>query len=271
MHSDKSWEVVTTSDQNQFDVNQIVRDLADGNIAAVRIPGIYASDEIDLVVSNIEKQGVQWYPNFEFKQGRIGICATEYTSKINGKEAYFILEPEFSRIRDTIFPGDLSPVKKMTDVLSQNNMEVELATEPSLNGARYFTGLVRAMLYKSTTHFDFAPKQLPGWWVAEAEAQFAVVTYLQLPGSGGALTVYNRQWQDADESYNKDIKEKGPQGFDGDFLKGIESVTVTPNPGEMIIFNSRNFHEVAAIESDKTRFSINSFMVLKDGKLHLWN
>lgn len=270
MHSDKTWEVVTITDRSTFDVNRVVRMLADGDIAAVRIPGVYASEEIDVVVSNIQKQGVHWYPNFEFKQGRIGICATEYTSKINGKEAYFILEPESSRIRDAMFPGDLSPVKRMVDVLSQN-MEVGLATEPSMNGAQYFTGLVRAMLYKSTTHFDYAPKQLPGWWVAGAEAQFAVVTYLQLPGAGGELTVYNRQWQEEDESYNHDVKEKGPRGFDSDFLNGVESVTIAPNPGEMIIFNSRNFHEVAGIESEKTRFSINSFMVLKDGGLHLWN
>lgn len=120
---------------------------------------------------NIQKQGVTWYPNFEFKQCRIGICATEYISKINGKEAYFILESESSKIRDKMFPGNLSPVDRMINTFSPS-MEVSVAEESSLSGKKYFTGLVRAMMYESTTHFDCVPKQLPEWWVSQAEAQF---------------------------------------------------------------------------------------------------
>lgn len=263
-----STETISGADGNQ--VQDLIEQLAENAIAAVRIPNVYTDEEVGAIVGNIDRQGVSWYPNFEGKQGRIGICATEYVSKVNGKEAYFGREAESSSIRDGIFPGKLSPVKKMIGVFS-HGFDTSVAEEPSLGNAKYFTGLVRAMAQESTTHFDFAPHQLPGWQVAEAQTQFAVVTYLQMPDEGGGLTVYNRPWTQEDESFNKDVKEKGPRGFEKEFLDGVESVTIMPSTGEMVVFNSRNFHRVERIVSQVARYSINSFMSLSDDTLRLWN
>ncbi|MCA9329380.1 2OG-Fe(II) oxygenase [Candidatus Saccharibacteria bacterium] len=264
------WTIETVSDVSNHEIEDSLHNLSTNTTAALRIPGIYTGAEIDTIVENIGQQGVLWYPNFEFRQGRIGIGATEYASKINGKEAYFLLEPESSRIRDRIFPENLDPVARMAGVFSQA-FDTSVAEEPSLDHAKYFTGLIRAMGEESTTHFDFAPHQLPGWRVADAVAQFAVVTYLQMPGSGGELTIYNRPWEQKDEAFNKDIDEKGPKGFGQQFLEDEESVTIMPSAGEMVVFNSRNFHKVESIVSEIVRYSINSFMSLSDDKLHLWN
>ncbi len=264
------WRVETIPDLDNSDIRGLITDLTDNTIAAVRIPGVYEEPNIDTIVANIEEQGVAWYPKFEFKQGRIGISATEYASKINGKKAYFLLEPEASRIRKKIFPDNLDPVERMTEVFSRG-FDTSVAQELSLGGLRYFTGLIRAMGDKSTTHFDFAPHQLPGWWVANSVAQFAVVTYLQMPGTGGELRVYNRPWNPEDDEFNRDIAEKGPNGFEGQFLEEDEYVTIAPNAGEMVVFNSRNFHSVEAATSAVARYSVNSFMSLRDDKLYLWN
>lgn len=265
-----TWEVVELVDISSADIKDLILKLANNEIAAIKIPNVYNDKEVKIAVENIQKQGVVWYPNFEFKQGRIGICATEYISKLNGKEAYFILEPESSKVRDEMFPGEMSPVKRMMNIFSKG-FDTALAIEPELNNANYFTGLIRAMKFESTTHFDFAPNQLPGWSIAESQAQFAVVTYLQMPGKGGGLTVYKREWQPEDEKFNKDIHQKGPDGFEEKFLKDTPFVKLYPKEGEMVIFNSRHFHKVEGIESETTRFSINSFMCLRDGKLVLWN
>lgn len=264
------WTVETFTDETNHVIQDSIHYLSDNSIGAIRIPGIYNDNELDTIIENIERQGVLWYPNFEFRQGRIGIGATEYASKINGKLAYFLLEPESSKIRDKIFPESLDPVSRMEAVFSQA-FDTSVAEEPSLNHAKYFTGLIRAMGDESSTHFDFAPHQLPGWSVADAVAQFAVVTYLQMPYSGGGLTIYNRPWEQKDEANNNDIDEKGPRGFDQQFLEDEQSVTIVPNAGEMIVFNSRNFHKVEGIVSKIARYSINSFMSLSDDKLLFWN
>jgi len=264
------WTAETLSNRDSNTIKDSIFNLAANAIAAVRIPGIYANEEVDTIVGNIDQQGVSWYPNFENKQGRIGICATEYVSKVDGKEAYFNLEAQASDVRNKIFPGQLDPIKKMIDTFSPG-FETSIAQEPSLHNAKYFTGLIRAMAQESTTHFDYAAYQLPGWKVAEAQSQFAVITYLQMPDSGGGLTVYNRPWKPEDDEFNKDTVEKGPNGFQRDFLDGEESVTLMPTVGEMIVIHSRNFHKVEGIVSKVARYSINSFMSLSDNKLLLWN
>lgn len=264
------WTAEKVDRANQTEISLSLERLANGTQAAMRIPGTYTPEEVDVLVGNICAEGVSWYPHCEFEQGRIGICATEYASKINGKEAYFLLQKEATKLKDRMFPGALDPVKKIIDIFSPA-FDISVAQEESLDGAQYFTGLVRAMKRESTTHFDFAPNQLPGWQVSDAKTQFAVVTYLQLPGTGGQLEVFNRLWQPTDEVFNNDKLEKGPYGFSEKFLGGVASVEITPEPGETIIFNSRNFHKVKAMLGDAARLSINSFMTLSEDKLRIWN
>ncbi|MDP3982980.1 MAG: 2OG-Fe(II) oxygenase [bacterium] len=266
----KDWKVIDVDGVTSFDAGKIIPLLASNKLAAVRIANFYSKNELDSIVQNIKKQGILWYPNFEFKQGRIGICATEYHSKINGKLAYFTLEPENSKIRNEIFTGILEPVNRMINIFS-NSYKTSVAKEPNIENAQYFTGLIRAMQHESTTHFDYAPHQLPGWWIAGSETQFAVVVYLQLPESGGGLTIYERQWKAGDDIYNKDAHEKGPKGFEDTFLKDLNLVKIYPKEGDMIIFNSRHFHKVEGIDSERIRLSINSFMSLRDGELYFWN
>ncbi len=264
------WQIETASEVDNHEIIGSLDRLSDNSVAALRIPHVYTTEEVDSIVANVDLQGVLWYPGFEHKQGRIGISATEYVSKEDGKNAYFALEAEASVVRDRIFPGELDPVKKMIDIFSQG-LDTSIAEEPSLDNAKYFTGLIRAMVQESSTHFDFAPQQLPGWQVARSQAQFAVITYLQMPEVGGGLTVYKRPWEPSDEEFNMDTAEKGPNGFDKEFLNDDESITIVPNAGEMIVINSRNFHKVEGIISLVARYSINSFMSLIDNKLYLWN
>jgi hypothetical protein len=266
----KTWEVNDVHSSNSVRLRKSIELVAANKIAGIRISNVYEKEEIQIIVQNISKQGVVWYPNFEFKQGRIGICATEYHSKIHGKEAYFILEAENSKVRNHIFPGNLDPVERMINIFSLA-YETHLATEPQMNDSKYFTGLIRAMRHESTTHFDYAPHQLDGWWVSGTEVQFAVVTYLQTSEEGGELTIYEHQWEENDDVYNKDINEKGAQGFDDKFLKNSTAIKISPKEGDMIIFNSRNFHKVERVNSERIRLSINSFMSLKDEKMYFWN
>lgn len=266
------WSAETLPSAGGRTIRDSIQEIAEGSLAAVRIPNVYNDDERAVILDNILSEGINWYPNFENKQGRIGICATEYFSKEDGKKLYFASEPEASAKKDRIFPGDLEPIGRMANIFA-GEFDTSVAREPSEKNAKYFTGLIRAMNQQSTTHFDFAPRQLPGWHVGKVtDTQFAVVIYLQPAESGGELTIYNRRWQQEDDEHDNDVEEKGPLGFDGTFLDGEESLTISPAVGETIIFSPRNFHRVEKIGSSAIRLSINSFMSLTaDDKLLLWN
>lgn len=148
------WRVETITGQDGHETREALFELAKNDLAAVSIPGIYSQQEVAVIVDNIVEQGVMWYPNFESRQGRIGICATEYFSKPEGKEQYFSLVAEHAAIRNRIFPGTLEPTEKMIEIFSRA-LDTSVAEEPSLGNADYFTGLIRAMAQESTTHFDF--------------------------------------------------------------------------------------------------------------------
>ncbi len=267
---DTTWKVKKIESKNDFDPGILLPQLANNDIPAIQIANFYSPDVLDTIVKNIFSQGILWYQNFEYKQGRIGVCATEYYSKLNGKAAYFALEPEHSRIRENIFSTTLDPVNKLIELFSIS-YKTNIAREPTMGNLKYFSGIIRAMQQKSTAHFDYATHQLPGWWVSNMEAQFGIVIYLQMPELGGELTIYNRPWIPEDDKYNQDVEEKGPKGFDEGLLKNVPSTTITPHVGDVIIFSTRNFHQVDGINSDTIRLTCNSFVSLKDNKLYLWS
>jgi hypothetical protein len=244
--------------------------LASNEIAAIQIPQFLSEEELALVVENMRKQTVAWYANKENKQGRIGISATEYHYKEDGKRTYFDLAPQAAANRDQIFEGIPNPIGRIIKLFSEQ-YGVSIATEPSMQDAEYFAGIVRAMGAKSTLHFDYAQNQLPGWSVSDTEEQFGLVLHLQAATEGGELSVYNRPWEPEDESNNKDIGQKGTYGFTEGFLGDTPHATVKPSAGDLIVFRSRNFHQVEDIKSDNPRLTLTVFMSLKDGALYLWS
>lgn len=93
----KEWDVIEVDNPLSFNASDLLPRLVADKSAAIKISNFYSKNETDEIVRNIKGQEIAWYPNFEYKQGRIGICATEYHSKTNGKSAYFLLEPEHSK------------------------------------------------------------------------------------------------------------------------------------------------------------------------------
>lgn len=263
------WQVAQLGADNLAEAASLLPALSANEFAAIQISQFLSSDELETVIKNLSKQTIQWYPNKENQQGRIGISTTEYHFKEDGKKMYFDLAPQASRVRDEIFESVRNPIKRIIELFAHSYI-TSIATEPDLQNAQYFAGLIRAMGAKSTLHFDYAPNQLPGWSVSDSDEQFGLVLYLQMVAQGGGLTVYNRPWKHEDEEHNKDVGQKGTYGFTEDFIKETPHATVTPSAGDLVVFRSRNFHQVEAIESNKPRLAMNTFMTLKDGALSLW-
>ncbi len=265
-----NWEIKTIKPDAGSEVHASLPLLATNRIAAIQIPNFFTQEELNICVENVKQKNISWYLNAEHKQGRIGISATEYHGKRDGKNLYFELEPESSRTRDEIFSGTSNPIQKIINLFS-GSCRISIAREASMGNIPYFSGLIRAMETKSTLHCDYAPSQLPGWDISDSEEQFGLVLYLQMPSVGGELLIYDRPWVSEDDTHNKDILVKGPYGFDPAFLAHKKPTKVSPVAGDLIIFRSRNFHQVAHIDPDRTRLTINTFMSIKNNSLLLWS
>lgn len=265
------WRVECLSPDNSAEACELLPKLASNEIAAIQIAQFLDRRDLDIVIENMGKQNIQWYENKENQQGRIGINATGFGYEAGGKQRYFDLTPEAAKSRDEIFKGASDPIDKIIKFFSSNEYSAAIATEPDMQNAQYFAGLVRAMGAKSTLHFDYAPNQLPSWSVSDADVQYGLVLYLQMPTKGGELTVYNRLWQPEDESHNNDIGQKGTYGFTEDFLVDTPHVTIMPKAGDLVVFNARNFHQIENIKSDKPRLGLTTFMSLKGKSLSLWS
>lgn len=270
-HIENQWGVERLNPDNSAEACELLPALASNEIAAIQIAQFLDRQDLDIVIENMSKKNIEWYENKEFQQGRIGINATGFGYEAGGKKKYFDFTPQAVKSRDEIFKGASDPIDKIIKFFSSNGYSASIATEPDMQNAQYFAGLIRAMGAKSTLHFDYAPNQLPGWSVSDADEQYGLVLYLQMPTEGGELTVYNRPWQPEDESHNNDIGQKGTYGFTEDFLVDTPYVTILPKAGDLVVFKTRNFHQVAAINSDKPRLALTTFMSLKDGSLSLWS
>lgn len=266
------WGAVELGPGNSAEACELLPRLARNEIAAIRIGQFLAPQELAVIATNMEDKTIAWYANKAKQQGRIGINATGFSHEPDGKQRYFDATPAAEKERDEIFKGTQSPVNKILEFFG-HGFDTRIATEPDLAEARYFAGIIRAMGAKSTLHFDYAPKQLPGWSVANAEEQFGLVLYLQMPAAGGELNIYDHPWTPEDERHNNDLVEKGTFGFDEGFLGDTPYASVLPSQGDLVVFKPRNFHQVGEIkiESDKPRLGLTTFMSQQAGTLSLWS
>jgi hypothetical protein len=267
---ENQWSAVHLDSDKPAEACALLPELARNEIAAIKIGNFLCEQELAVIKANMEDTTIAWYANKTNQQGRIGINATGFSHEPDGKKKYFDAAPEAEEDRDEIFEGTQSPINKIIEFFG-HGFDTKTATEHELAEARYFTGLIRAMGAKSTLHFDYAPKQLPGWSVANADEQFGLVLYLQMPASGGELNIYDHPWTPEDESHNNDHIEKGTFGFTEGFLGDTPYASVLPSVGDLVVFKTRNFHQVDEIKSDKPRLGLTTFMSQQGGKLSLWS
>jgi len=267
-----NWEIKNIDYSEKINIGTLLPMLADNQIAAVKISNFYTKEELYTIVNKINKQSIFWYPESDNTQGRIGLSAAEYCSTLERKALYFEQVAESSRIRDDFFSDTINPIQKINELFSGSH-QVAVAREPNVGDAPYFFGLIRAMGAKSTLHFDFAPHQLPGWRVSESTEQFGLVLYLQMPVAGGELLVYNHPWKIEDDVYNQDKIKKGPYGFDPAFIADEIPARITPVAGDLVIFRTRNFHQIDENSPglNQYRLTFNTFLALKDKALLLWS
>jgi hypothetical protein len=166
--------------------------------------------------------------------------------------------PGIRRLRAGAFPH-VSPIDRLR--LELDELWPVGAHIASFDGRSMFVGIVRMMRPGSSAsselhpHFDALPAA-----ILPFDGQFSANIFMAVPPSGGELEVW-------------DVPPFSPGGVLPDNWRPIagEPLTVRPERGDLILFNSRKPHAIRRF-ADGDRVSIQTFIGYRDNRpLLLWN
>lgn len=241
--------------------------LLNNQIPAIRIPGFASEEECAMLLKAIEENGFQHYENTIPPIGRIGITQFEFRELSGeGKRPYFDRAKESITVRDELCKRSFNYLQRVIDALAAvRTAPVGIANEGGPFG-EYFAGLVRQINKCALIHSDFACFDAPDWKIGRILSQLSFNIYVQTPDSGGEAVVHNKQWNLSHERQ----RMTNSYGYERALVEGVESVELKQKTGDLVLFNTRNFHEVR--QAVGNRVTVSSFIgQLEDDSLILWS
>lgn len=269
--------------------------LFNNEIAAVRVLGFASEEECDGLanavdamrmetikesvkngeVSIVDQKGFhenqeKFYQPFEGAVSRIGIAQSEFSAEAQEKDEYFSRTADAELQRGKIISaGGFDPLTRFMNLLRENCGlgTVSIATE---DGKSYFAGMIRSASSGVWAHFDFAPFHAsPKWTIGQVESQLTWNLYLTQP-IGGETVVYDCQWIPEYETLKR---QELSQPYCNDMLHaGVSRISLPVIKGDVVIFNTRNFHEVWPIDLTSKRYTFGSFVgKFRNGNIILWS
>lgn len=237
--------------------------LFNNEIPAIALPNFLSKSACETISTNLESLGMGTYSHVSHPVGRLGLAQMEFHLK-NNKQGYFSSRDDAKSMFGKTIAGAENPIEKLIGILSHNcSGKVGVATEP--NFGEYFAGTYRNVMTQGHLHFDFAPFEAKGWGIENIISQLSWNLYLNAP-SGGNLHVFDRQYSPPDEA----LRVSGDYYYEQKIINNCSQYIYSPNPGDIIVFNSRNFHEVRPVNGN--RYTLSSFIgKTPNGDLLLWS
>lgn len=256
-----TWNVITTHELT----TGLLQSLFENKIAAIRVPGFIDTEICKKAVTKIKGHGIDYYENVKPKIGRIGITQFEHGNA--KKTSYLAKAPENNARREQIFSDQPDLLYEVVNnVRKAWGPDVGIAMEEG--SQQYFAGLIR-VIDRALLHLDWAKLDGSEWKIGQVSGQIAWNIYLQMGEEGGATNVYCQQWQE----HHQLLKNPHNYDYDRSIVQDCEMVKILPKQGELVLFNSRNFHEVESTSGDVERITISSFIgqINNSAKLVFWS
>ena len=207
-------------------------------IPVIRISQFATKEECQKLVEAAESVGFYFYEGLEPPLGRIGITQSGFGN--SGKLEYFDSVRQVNYKIQKVFSLAFNPLERLVMLFRQHSStRAEIAKENDDLG-QYCPGLIQHA-NEFPLHFDLAKYSAPDWKIGRCVAQLALTLYIKVPENGGECVVYKRPWSANDEKY-KD--PDAPYIYDMSVVKGSEAKSIAPALGDLVLFNSRNFHQV---------------------------
>jgi len=240
--------------------------LLNNEIPAIRIKGFATPDECETFAAAAKRGNVKYY-SVARKIGYIGQAQYEYRWNPD-KSLYFKAVEEARADLKAVVEQSFDPVARLIGQLERVHPgQVSIAREPGLG--EYYAGIIRLASQGVDLHVDFAPFNTLDYAIRDIDAQLGWNFFAEDPGEGGLTTIYNNPW-------NPEMKPgEIPQsyGLDASMTEGVPKLTYAPTAGDVVIFNTRNPHEISAGAEGalRDRVSIGSFVGrMPDRSLVLW-
>ena len=252
--------------------------LFDNRIPAIRISNFAATAECRAFADGLRQcdlkvvKGATDLSAPAFEAQRISfIGLTQYEFKYKPIGIYLDAADDARAEVAPVFEKSFDPVERLMGRLrGLDDRSVEIARDPG--GRLYSATIIRSSNEGLTLHADYAPYQAPQLTVTTCTAQLAWNFYAEIPNSeGGHTTLHNSPWTWT-RRQEGEIAENYPLARDQ--VEGAETFTFKPCEGEVIIFNSRNPHEVIPITAGKgkDRISMATFIGrMPTCDLRLWS
>lgn len=222
-------------------------------IPAVRIPQ-FANQAECAAFATAMRSGNQKFYGVDRPIGYIGMAQYEYRWG-HAKQEYFAAVPKAFADQRYVFDRSFDPLMRFIDTLAA--VWPGGATLAVDECGPYYAGIIRFASAGIDLHADYAPFNMPGYDVAKIDAQLAWNLFVEAPDKGGVTTLYNLPWSPAM------TKGQPPQsyGLVRENMGSADAFSYNAVVGDVVIFNSRNPHEVSPGQSSgQDRLQIGSFV-----------
>lgn len=82
----------------------------------------------------------------------------------------------------------------------------------------------------------------------------------------GKTHIYNRLWQPEDEV----LRNEAAYGYQETIVEGAQHVTFQPRVGDVVIFNTRHFHQVEPVDGYRVTFT-SALGLYPSGEIIFWS
>jgi hypothetical protein len=197
----------------------------------------------------------------------IGVCHNQWAH--DDKDIYFSKKSQAQQSIDKVYEFlNINPVDAVIDAFeSRTGRKASIFEEPGFG--QYFAGAFRSFRGHGKLHVDHAPSHIhQPWEITKIQRQLTWNIYYTMLDTGGELVIYDT----IHTPQNETMKVSDDYYFPYEVLEGPEKVVIEPEVGDLIIFNTQNFHEILGNNGGGHRISQTSFIGLKqDGSLGLWS
>lgn len=233
-----------------------IENLFSNTIPSIRVANMLSTEECERLVDVIRTHKIGTYTSVATTGvGIVGI--TQYDHRHGLKEKYFANVTEARSLQERFAREcGVDVMGRVCDALRKaSGMPVRLAKEGDRG---YFAGLLRAIETERPflLHADYGPYQGTKWEIGHISAQISW-NILFKDIQGGETIIYDRPWMQEDDS---EYKKPNSYGYSPRIVEGHPFKVVTPTQGDIYFINSQNFHEVKAVDSAQTRYTISSFV-----------
>jgi hypothetical protein len=255
-----TWDVLALPELT----HEALQALLDNEVGVVTISDFFDEKQRDESYANM-LESPEWSVYEGSTLGRLGITQYEHFGQ---KDAYLEAAPAAMTARTSVLDPLPDPLDVVIDTFGAAwPGEAGVAEED--DGRRYFAGITRRDGGDGILiHSDWGPRDGPDWTIGQISHQLAWNLFLSAPGGGGELIVYDYPWEPKLEEH----ATYRAYDYDPKLFESCRRAEVAPEPGMLMVFNSRNAHAVAASPTAKPRVAIGSFIgVTPDGDLAFWS